>query len=86
MIFITIDNVYLFPNIVIKDVYSCEKALEEYIETTKSVDIKSTKYDENHQEDYFLFALHKNMCNEDFQDFESFVRRRNNSIKDKSFE
>jgi len=79
-----IDDEYI-PIFTISDSNKLEEALQEYLQTVKNIDIKSTKIDDRHNEKYFLLNVWKNATNYDFQNPERFIRRYTNFIRDNTF-
>lgn len=78
------NNEYI-PIFTINDANRLEEALQEYLQTVKEVDIKSTKMNDDHKEKYFLLNVWKNATNYDFQNPESFIRRYTDFIRDNTF-
>lgn len=78
-------NQEYIPKFVINDVDVFEDNLRKYLDAVRTVDIKSTKMDERHNEKYFIFNFWKNATMSDFQNPEKFVVRYTNFIKDDTF-
>lgn len=75
----------VMPEIVVPDLDKLEAALRQFLLVTKSVDVKSVKYDDKHDESYFLHSLIKNIGNDDFKDVIGMVRRNTRFLIDESF-
>lgn len=75
----------VMPQMVVPNLDKLEVALRQYLLVTKTVDIKSVKYDEKHDESYFLHSLLKNIGNDDFENVVEMVRRNTNFLLDTSF-
>lgn len=75
----------VMPEIVVPDLDKLEAALRQFLLVTKSVDVKSVKYDDKHDESYFLHSLIKNIGNDDFKDVVGMVRRNTRFLLDQSF-
>ena len=75
----------VMPEIVVPDLDRLEVALRQFLLVTKSVDIKSVKYDDKHDESYFLHSLIKNIGNDDFENVVEMVRRNTRFLLDQSF-
>ena len=74
------------PRLTIRNIDSFELALREYLDVIKNKKIKSTKFDERHNEKYFLFNIFKNATMEDFYNPEGFIKRYTNFIQDQTFQ
>ena len=72
------------PRLTIRNIDSFELALREYLDVIKNKKIKSTKFDERHNEKYFLFNIFKNATMEDFDNPEGFIKRYTNFIQDQT--
>ena len=82
---LTKSNTIYTPDIWIQNVDTMEKTLEEYIETIRTTDIRSTQMDARHNEKYFIYNIWKNATWYDFQNPEKFIQRYTNFIKDETF-
>ena len=76
---------WLIPEITIKDINDLEEALLEYLDTIMRSDLKSTKTDAKHDEDYFLWILIKNLCNTDCDEFCEYVKKQTQFFHDETF-
>lgn len=79
------DIEWLIPCIFIKDANELESALLDYIETIMNSPIKSTKMDDKHDMDYYLWILIKNLTNADCMDFTAFVKKHTQFFLDNTF-
>ena len=77
---------YLFPRIIIRDLVRFKNALENYTEVIQSSNLKSTKIDEKHTIEYFLFCLIKNLSNIDYNNFEEFIEKYTEFMQDTTFQ
>lgn len=86
VVFIPPKSKYFYmPRIVVNDLVRLKEALDNYISAVSDTDIKSTKMDEKHDVPYFLFCLIKNLSNYDYNNFEEYIERYTEFIRDKTF-
>ncbi len=76
---------FYIPKIVVNDLCRFKDALDNYIDAVLNTDIKSTKMDAKHDVPYFLFCLIKNLSNYDYNNFEEYIEKYTEFIKDETF-
>lgn len=86
VVFIPPKSKYFYiPRIVVNDLVRFKDALDNYIGAVLDTNIKSTKMDEKHDVPYFLFCLIKNLSNYDYNNFEEYIEKYTEFIRDKTF-
>lgn len=76
---------YYMPHIVIKDMDTLERALQNYLLVVAQTNILFTKLDDRHDSAYFLGILIKNLTNEDYLCLEEYVHKFTQFILDDTF-